>query len=106
MSTEKELQMEQEWREQVMLKLNNMEQYQRELKDDIAEIKQSFVRQVAIDKLRDDQKLEIDQVKLKIEALETSKTRMLGIIAGISGVVTLVGWAIGLIILWASGHPL
>ena len=103
MSTEKEFQMEQEWRALILSKLNNMEQMSRDMQGDISLIKETFVRQVALDKLKDDQKVEIDLLKARIESMELSRSRLVGIVVGVSSCVTLLGWFIGVVVLHLTG---
>lgn len=106
MSTDKEATLEAEWRAIILSKLTSMEEGMKGMQEDINSIKESFVRQGVLNDYRAEQKLEIDQLKAKIEVLETSKTKVLGIMAGISVVISLAGWVLGLVVLWASGHPL
>lgn len=75
-----------EWLDLVLRKLD-------ELKNEIVDVKLNFVKQTDFAELRE-----------AVRELELSKSKIWGIAFGVSSAVTVVGWAVGVFVLYLTGH--
>ena len=85
-------QLQKEWRQIVLDKLTSMEKDQHEIRDDLTEIKTTFVRQQAMDELKAANSREMDILRGKIEELNAFKYKLLGMATGLSFLITVIGF--------------
>lgn len=95
---------EREWRESVLKKLEALEMGQRELQKDVTELKLNSVRPGDLLLFKNEHKAEVDELKVRIGELEQDQAKLKGITIGVSTVVTILGWGVGLLVMWLSGR--
>ena len=79
-----------EWRAIVLDKLTSLEVGQKELKSDIIDIKTTFVKQQALESLREANRVEIELIKDKVEKLDYFKAKVVGIVIGVQTLLVVV----------------
>ena len=84
--------LQKEWRAIVLDKLSTLEKGQKEIKDDIVDIKTTFVRQQALEELRTANNREIEILRGKIEDLNAFKYKLIGIAIGANLIISAVGF--------------
>jgi hypothetical protein len=87
--------LQKEWRAIVLDKLTSVEQSQKELRSDIIDIKTTFVRQQALDTLREANRTDIDTLRDKVETLEHFKYKLIGIATGVQLLIGVIAWFLG-----------
>ena len=95
---------EQAWRDLMLGKLDRLEEGQNQLKDAILDIKTSFATSKTLDEYKKEQKIEVDILKNQIEDLRLSRSKLWGMIIGVNLVVGAIWSALGMWILYVSGH--
>jgi geranylgeranyl pyrophosphate synthase len=86
--------LQKEWRAIVLDKLTSVEQSQKEVKADIVEIKTTFVKQQALQELAENNRTDINELRNKVEQLETFKVKLIGIAIGAQAVIGVIIWLI------------
>lgn len=86
--------LQKEWRAIVLDKLTSVEQFQKELKADIVDIKTTFVRQQALEALRENNRAAIDTLEIRVAQLTSFKNRLIGVVIGASTAVNFAFWLI------------
>ena len=86
--------LQKEWRAIVLDKLTSVEMNQREVKADIVEIKTTFVKQQALETLRENNRTDIETLRNKVDALENFKYKLIGIAIGAQAVVAVIIYVI------------
>jgi|ERR1017187_3200292 hypothetical protein len=84
--------MQKEWRAIVLDKLTSVELSQRELKTDIVDIKTTFVKQQALETLRETNRADIETLRTKVDSLEAFKYKLIGIAISVEVIVGFVVW--------------
>lgn len=95
--------LQKEWRAIVLDKLTSVEQNQKEIKvsmeinqkevkADILEIKTTFVKQQALETLRETNRTDIELLTTKVDRLENFKNRAIGIFIGVQGFLFVLAW--------------
>jgi len=92
MSEEAMNDLQKEWRAIVLDKLSTLEKGQKEIKDDIVDIKTTFVRQQALEELRLANNREIAVLREKIEDLNAFKYKLIGIAIGANIIISALGF--------------
>jgi hypothetical protein len=92
MSEEAMNDLQKEWRAIVLDKLSTLEKGQKEIKDDIVDIKTTFVRQQALEELRLAKNREIAVLREKIEDLNAFKYKLIGIAIGANIIISALGF--------------
>ena len=88
--------LQKEWRAIVLDKLTSIEKDQREIRNDITSIKESFVRQSTLDERDAGHMHSIEVLRDKVDALENFKYKLIGIVIGVNTLLSLVFAVIGI----------
>lgn len=84
--------LQKEWRAIVLDKLTSVEQSQKEVKADIVEIKTTFVKQQALQELAEHNRTDLNDLRAKVEKLESFKIKVIGIAIGANAVIAVFAW--------------
>jgi hypothetical protein len=71
--------LQKEWRAIVLDKLTSLEDGQKDLKQDIVDIKTTFVKQHALESLREANRNDIEALRNKVDKLEAFKSKFIGV---------------------------
>lgn len=82
--------MAKEWRAIVLEKLSTLEDGQSKMRVDIVDIKTSFVKQQALEDLRNSYHSEIENLREKVDGLTAFKYKLIGITIAINAVLSVV----------------
>ena len=81
MGSEEVNELQKEWRAIVLDKLTTLDQGQKDLRADIMDIKTTFVNQQALETLKETNRLDIKELRDKVESLEKFKFKLIGMAA-------------------------
>jgi hypothetical protein len=86
------VELQKEWRAIVLDKLTSVEQGQKELKSDVVDIKTTFVKQQALDLLRESNRTDLKDLSDKVDKLVSFKYKLVGIFLGVQGLLFVIAW--------------
>ena len=86
------VELQKEWRAIVLDKLTSVEQGQKELKSDVVDIKTTFVKQQALDLLRESNRTDLKDLNDKVDKLVSFKYKLVGIFLGVQGLLFVIAW--------------